>query len=327
MKELINLMIVNSDRLEGVKGTYGIGLLRKCNALTLTLRNQVADPIRINECRDIIKNNTKMFSTFRGNCLVTTAVNISLEENPKEAFREIQNIYEKLKMHFSGSEYLVLASNVIFKARFDFNIDEIVLRTKEAYDIMKNHHRFLTSSEDIVTAAMIATNSSDFDKTFKEIEECYEILRESGFWSGDNLQTLAHILSLVDGTAKEKCEKVVKLNSYLLNEGVPLKGYALPLLGVSLYVTEDFKDFSTKLLEIDNFLKTQKGFGSFTLGKNERRMISAGLACSTYFKDINKEVNNQIINTTSNITLTVIMAMEMACAAAACAAATASSSS
>lgn len=57
-------------------------------------------------------------------------------------------------------------------------------------------HCFLTSSDDISSAAMIATSSLNLENTFKEIEQCYRLIKNKGFWSGNNLQSLSQILSL-----------------------------------------------------------------------------------------------------------------------------------
>ena len=47
----------------------------KCAALTLTMKNKKADADKINHCRDILKNNTSLFSNFRGNNMLTSSAN------------------------------------------------------------------------------------------------------------------------------------------------------------------------------------------------------------------------------------------------------------
>jgi len=156
VNDKINLMISNSEEIDNVNGTFGMSIFKKCNALTLTLKNTTIDVSKVNLCRDIIKSNTSMFSNFRGNNLLTTAVNLSLEENPEESLKEVIDIYNKLKDVFMNSQYLVLAAWVLYKSRNKFNIDGVISDTRKAYDFMKGNHWFLTGADDVSAAAMIA---------------------------------------------------------------------------------------------------------------------------------------------------------------------------
>ncbi|MDZ7543800.1 DUF4003 family protein, partial [Clostridium perfringens] len=61
----LDLLIKNSNNLENVKSTFGMGIFKRCNALNLTLRNIDVDVEKINNCIDLIKNNSSFFSNFR----------------------------------------------------------------------------------------------------------------------------------------------------------------------------------------------------------------------------------------------------------------------
>ena len=158
------------------------------------MKNKKADADKINHCRDILKNNTSLFSNFRGNNMLTSSVYLSLEENPEEALNKVLNIYTKLKEKFFNSEYLVLAAWVIYNSNNTLDLDLLVNKTREAYDIMKSNH-FLTSSDDYTSAAMLAVSHTDLNNTFLEIEKCFNILKIMITWEND-IQALSHILSL-----------------------------------------------------------------------------------------------------------------------------------
>jgi len=327
VNDKINLMISNSVEIDNVNGTFGMSIFKKCNALTLTLKNTTIDVSKVNLCRDIIKGNTSMFSNFRGNNLLTTAVNLSLEENPEESLKEVIDIYNKLKDVFMNSQYLVLAAWVLYKSRNKFNIDGVISDTRKAYDFMKGNHWFLTGADDVSAAAMIAVTSTNLEKTFSDIEECYTILKKQGFWAGNNLQGLSHILSLSEDSSEHKCTRVISLNNALKNNSIPLKSYALPILGVASMVTDDYEALAKNIKETSEFLKTQKGFGSFSLGTTVRNMISASLVCMNYIDSLTNESKDTLINTTTNAVLTIVIAMEIAAASASAGAAAAAASS
>lgn len=325
--EKTNLLIKNCNNLDNVHGTFGMNIFKKCNALNATLKNKTIDVKKTNMAIDLIKNKTSIFSNFRGNNLLTLAVNLSFQPNMESSLGEIMSIYNKLKNKFFSNQYLVLASQIIFDAKDRIDIDDAVNNTRIVYDFMKKNHRFLTGSEDVSCAAIIATTSQNYDITFDEIEKCYSSLNNNGFWSGNNLQTLSHVLSLINIPIKDKCQKVISLKKSLESFNVPLKSYSLPLLGIAPFVTNDNEEFSKTVVTVSTNLKKEKGFGTFTMGALIRNMISASLVTSMYVDNMANDVKENLINTTNNITLTFTIAMEIAAMAAASSAAAASSSS
>ena len=325
LENKIKLMIENSNEMNKVKGTLGESTLKKCGALNLTLKNIHANANEINECRNIIKRNTSIFSNFRGYNLLNSSIELSLIPSPQQSIKEIITIYEKLKQHFFQSSFLVLAAQIIYDAKDRINIDEAISNTKKAYDHMKKNHFFLTSSEDLSAAAMIAVTSNDLEKDCDELEACYKILKSKIFFGGNNLQALSHTLALFKGTPEEKCEKVIKLNQALKNYHIPLKSYALPILGVCAFITDDYNSLAKDIAKTNDILKKQYGFGALSIGYTMRSMIAASLVASTYIEENN---DDKLINITKNATLNIAIIMLIAAStSASCAAAAAASAS
>lgn len=326
LNEKINLMLSNSNKIENVDGTFGMGMFKKCNALTLTMKDIEIDVLKVNNARNIIKNNTSVFSNFRGYNLLTTAVNLSLFDNPTESFNEVLDIYGKLKKEFYQSTYLVLVAHYLYTNNNITPIDEAIRKTRYAYDKMKKNHFFLTSSDDVMASAMITMNCDNLDETFEEIEQCYKILNNKGFFKGNNLQSLANILCFAEGTPEEKCNKVILFDKELRNINMPLKGYALPILGIATLVTDNYKKLAVLIKETDIELKKHSGFGVMTLGYTTRSMISAALVCGSLI-DSSSEINNTFTETTKNAVINIIIAMQIAASAAAAGAAAGAASS
>lgn len=321
------LLIKNSDNIDYAKSSLGMVIFKRCNALNLTLRNLEADVDKINNCIDLIKNNSSIFSNFRGNNLLTTAVNLSVQNNPEESLKEIMDIYEKLKNHFFTNQFLVLAAQIIYNYKGNTDVDVLVKNTRKAYDLMKENHMFLTSQEDICSAALIATTSDNLDETFIDMEKCYSILRHNGFWAGNNLQALTHILSLFEGTPEDKSNKVIMLNKTLKKHSTPLTSYSLPILGAVALTNEDYDIFAKNLISVTKSLKKQRGFGSFSLNSVVRNMIAASLISLESIENTDSSIKDKIIETTNSISLNMVIIMQIAAATAATAAATAAASS
>lgn len=301
-----DLFLENNKALKSVKGSFTIDdIVIKSNALTYTARNKKIDVDRINAALKVINNNTSIFSNFRGNNKLTTAITISFEDNMEESFKEIISIYNKLKKDFSTSEYLIIASQVIFNAKSRVDVDIAVKNTRVAYDYMKKYHRFLTGQEDIANAAIIATTSENLEATFREIEENYEYLRANKISSKNNIQSLSHILSLISLSSKEKCDAVLNMNSILKEKKAELKNEGLPILGIVAFICEDKAEFAEKLAKISNELRKHKGFGNFTLGSSVRNMISASLASMDYLDNLDQSVIDGLIANTNTIALNI----------------------
>lgn len=331
MNEKINLFLENNKALEDVKGSWGMyGFQIKSSALTCTMKNQRVDTDRINLALDIIKKNTSMFSNFRGINKLTTAITISFEDDMEYSLKEIISIYDKLKDEFFTNEYLVMAAQVIFNARYRVNVDDSVRNTRVAYDYMKKYHRFLTGQEDIANAAIIATTSANLEETFNEIEESYQYLKDNRISYSNNIQSLSHILSLINLPSIQKCDEVLAMNSIMKEKNVPLKDYFIPMLGIITFLADNKEDFAMNIVDVSMNLKKEKGFGNFALGSNFRNMISATLVSIDYLDTLDNNIKENIIINTNNIALTVSIAMQTAVlisSAAAASAAAASSSS
>lgn len=326
-KEFIELLIENSKELYNLDSIFINNAFKKCSALTLTLREKRADADRINEAMRVIKRKVGIFSNLRGNNLVTIATAISLENNMEEALEEINNIYKCLKNEFLTTQYLALASIVIFNARERINIEETIKKTRMTYNYMKKNHRFLTGSEDVTAAAMIAVTSDNLEETMKFAEEYYEGLRDKGYWSGNNLQELSHILTLFNGEVNQNINKVYLIDKALRENNIKIRSFSLPLLGIAAVVTEEFDIFARRVKETSDKLKKEKGFGSLSLGSHIRNMMAIGVVAASYIESLDEEEKGKIINTTNNITLTIQIAIEIAAATAAAGAAAAASSS
>lgn len=328
MNEKITLFLENNRALENVKGSWGMYRFQiRSNALTCTMKNQRIDTDRVNLALDTIKQNTSMFSNFRGINKLTTAIAISFEDDMEGSLKEIISIYEKLKEKFFSNEYLIIGAQVIFNARYRVNIDDAVRNTRVAYDYMKKHHRFLTGPEDIANAAIIATTSGDIEETFKEIEESYEYLKANKISSSNNVQALSHILSLINLPVKEKCDEVIDMEYALRVNRAAIKEYYVPMLGIISFLRDNKRNFAEQVLDVSTMLKKEKGFGNFILGANFRNMISATLVSLDYLENIDSSIKENIINNTNNIALTVAIAMQTAVAVSSAAAMSAAASS
>lgn len=255
-------------------------------ALMYTEKNQIIDFDKIQKAKDIIKDNTKMFSSFRGVGYILGSTRISLSAYPESKFKETLRVYDLLKKEFSGSEYLSSVAYFIAEAEETnlLNVEELIKRSKEVYTKMKKNHPFLTSSEDISLAVLIAMNTENIDETIKDMESYYNKLKDR-FYIGNPLQSLSHVLSLNRENVEERALKLVniydKLKAKKLKYGT---NHELPLLGILSLSDQSVDNITEDIEEVYNKFKEVGIVKTFGLGRTEGLMYASLLVAIDYYK-------------------------------------------
>ena len=268
---------------------------------------RTADTEELKRCKKIIESQTGIFSNFRGNIRPALAAMLALSDRPEEKMAQALENYSMLKQEFWSSEYLALVAFLLTDLADRNRVEEKAGRGKVIYKRMQKEHPFLTSSEDSVFAVLMAFAEKSDDDLIIDMEACYKALRER-FSSGNDVQTVSHILALSDGAPEEKAGRVIELYNALRDAGVKYGRYhelstlaALSVTGVGI------PDLVRDIQEVSDFLKGQKGYGGvFGIEAKTRAMHAALLVSDLY---TNRDQANTAAMTS---TLVQIIAQEMA---------------
>lgn len=281
-----------------------------------------ADPERLKNCRDLLKEHTGVFSDFRSTAKLAMIAMMSVDTNPAAKLKHTVEVYDRLKEHFWGSGYLPVASMVISDMVDPGYYKEMAAHTRHIYEMLKSKHPFLTSAEDSVFSAMLAVSRKTDERIVSETEACYSYLKPH-FFSGNAVQSLSHVLALCEGSAEEKSVATLNLFNELKAKGYKYgTGYELATLGIMAMLPVGRESLMQDLIEVDGYLATQKGYGFFGLGRKQRLMHAGIIVTSDYLKD-----NRTMHHTATHSTLALIAAQQAAmCAAIAAANAAAASS-
>jgi len=284
LEQLCNNFISNRN---AVKATFKWenDQIIAASATSFLNRGILADAAKLEACKKLLKENTGIFSNFRGNVEVPMVAQLAMAEYPAEKLEKTLKIYDLLKQEFRGSEYLVLAAAVLADMVSEEQAVKMTEKARTIYNKMKKDHPFLTSSEDSVYAVLMAVSEKSDEALMEEMEVCYKKLKES-FSASNEVQALAHVLSIAEGSAAEKCNKVVSLYDALRDAEVKYGKYhelvvlaSLALLPVEQSVlVEDIKT-------VDAFLAEQKGYGFLGLDKKTRLMHAAMIVSCDYVKN------------------------------------------
>lgn len=322
LKVKVDLMVESFYQLEGSFKMEN-KLLKHLGAMTNASRGKRIDIDTISEIKKYIKKETGLTSYFRGANAFILANLLCLETDYEEFFKNMLLVYEKLRAeNFKNSQYLTLASYTIVKEVDRGNWDYVVRRAKQFYESMKSKHFWLTSSDDYVFAVVLAASDLEVSETSLRIEECYNRLNNLGFYKGNDLQTLSHILALGEEGVQEKCNKAARIYQKLKEAKGKLQYRGLASIGVLTLICTDVDKIVSEVKEVYDYLYKKDGYGFWSLDKSMRTILSASLVADFYIANINKGILQVTISNSINA---ILIAQQQAAIAAICAASAAAS--
>lgn len=321
MRKNCEQLIRNRDQIKNVFPWDG-GLIHLACAGIYVMKDKNFDEGVLEQSKGLLKEKLGIFSNFRGTARSPIAAMLAVSGNPERTLDNGITVYELLKKEFWSSTYLPLAAMVIAQMVEPSDYGKVAGRTRKIYERMKAEHPFLTSSEDSAFCAMSALSDRSDDALIIDMEACYKLLKPE-FFSGNAVQSLSHVLSLCEGTPEEKCRRTLELFNNLKAAGRKYgTEYELPTLGIFAMADVASGQIVQEMLEIDEWLSEQKGFGMLGSINKKQRLMYAGMLAQK------EHVRADVVQTAAvNSTVALIVAQEAAmCAAVAASSAAAASS-
>lgn len=312
LKQRCKLFMSNRDIIKENFGWESIYMYPLCANIFVT-KNQTVDVERMQEYRKLLKQRTNIFSSFRRTSKLATISYLAVDENPEEKMNNLVKVYKLLTNVFYASESLPVTALIITDLADPEDYEYIVGRTRRIYDLMKEQHRFLTSTEDCTLAAILAFSEKKKHQLIDDMVSCFKILSEY-FDSKNAVQSLTHVLTLGAGTAEEKCRRTIELYETLKSNGYNYgTEYELPALGVLALLPADIEKLAYDMIDVDDYLCKKTGFNAFGVGVKQRLMYAGMLVSEDYIEAPEKhEMNAGVINST----IAFVIAQEAAMCAA-----------
>lgn len=316
-----------------VNNTYAIkkdfvwqhSMLKRMAALLYAVKSKTIDSSRIQESINLIKQNTGVFSSFRGTSLMTLATLLSLSENKEIMLSETLKVYDLLKAEkFRAGDFLVIAAYQIASNAEPSKYAQVIKRAKAFYDGFKENHIFITGQDDYIFSVMLGLSDIDLKTGSARIEQTYQSLKRY-FVSRNGVQALAQVLT-VGGTGSFNESRIVDLCNAFREKRLRLDlNYSLSSLGVLSLLPYDTDTLVNKVSDVYEYLRTKKGFGSWSVTKQELLLLSAAFVSYEYIDQANDGIITSAISTSlTNIIIAQQAAMIAAISASSAAAASAS---
>jgi hypothetical protein len=278
---LCQTFIENRDAIKKVFGMDSI-YIYPIAANALTANGVKADVEKLKSAKKIISKNAGVLSYLKGNVSTPFAANISFREDPKAYFDKVVKFYNLIKKQFSRSEYTALLAIILADTVDEDSISSVVSRGVQIYRLMKEQHPFLTNEKDSVLAGLLALSEKDNTELVEDMEKCYDLLRIK-FSDKSSIHTVAHILALTESSAREKVERLIELYDVLREKGKKYGQYTeLAALAAVSILDDNTEGVADTIIEIDDFLAKQKGYGLLGLDKKTRMMHATLLTADLY---------------------------------------------
>ena len=323
MQNKLSLFVNNTQTIK--KGfAWHNALTKRLAALLYARENKTIDYESIKNCHTLIKQNTGVFSMFRGNMALCVAALLSLSPDPRNLFDETLKVYDLLKSaKFFASDYLVISAYEIAAQTKPADYQNAVNRMRAFYDGMKAQHFFLTGQDDYIFAAMLGLSDLDAAAGIKRIAQLQERLKGE-FWNKNSVQSLSQVLVL-GGSDDKTVDRVLALRDALKDQNIRLdRTYTLPSLGVLALLPVEIGVIVRDINEAQRSLRAQKGFGIWSVTKQELLLLAAAVLAGNYAESTKDGVLTAVLST--SIT-NIIIAQQVAMLAAISASSAAASSS
>lgn len=324
LNKKLDLFVNNTQSLRRKFIGHG-GQAKRLAALIYTLEGKQMNADAVNDSFDVIKQNTRVFSMFRGISYLAIATKLSLSGNHEAVFNDTLEISKKLKSaKFRSSDYLAVAAYLIAINTTSSNYDRVIDRSRAFYDGMKKNGWFRTGQDDYIFSIMLGLSDIEPEIGIGRIQELYEKLKSEFKWAGAaSIQALCQMLTL-GGKTDEALQHLLCIRNTLRSNKIKLdRAFTLPSLGALSLLEIDGEVLANDLLEAQRYLRKQKGFGSFSISNQELLLFSSAIMTSAY----GDELKSGVVAATSTSFINMIIAQQIAMMIAATTAATAAAAS
>lgn len=283
-----------------------------------TAKEVIAEAEQLENCVKLIKKNTGLFSSVRGNAKMLIASKMYLSGDPEGYIGRVTEMVKVIKKEIGSSDFTPMIASVFAEMAHDGEAEKYAVRTKQIYKLMKSGHPIATGREDTVFAALMAFSDRSDEALVAEDEAMLDIIKKR-FGGTDASQSAAHVLVFAEGTPEEKTERLFALYDALAEIGVKYgKHEELATLAALSVIAGDIREAAENVKQISEYLDGQKGYGGLSVSKKTRHMQAAMIAADLY-------CGEGVSQLAANVSTLVMVAAQQAAVAAAVVAATAAS--
>lgn len=279
--EKCQLFVENKNVIEKKFAWDSMMIMPVC-AFLYTEKNMQIDADKMKACRKLLKGKAGIFSDLRSYSELVLLSKMALCDSPVEYLEQTMSAYDLIKKYkMSGSSFASIAAMLLVDYVDVTEWDEMLKKAQMLYAGMKKNHPFLTGAEDISFAILMAMSDLPVDLMLTEAEACYKLLSKT-FSASDGTQSLSHLLSVNTQESSMKCTEVLELHRMFKAKKRQFNNTGIVLYGSLNMLDVDRETIIEEIIEVDEYLKVQKGFGFFGMDAQQRLMYATMLVMGQY---------------------------------------------
>lgn len=245
------------------------------------MKDHPFDPQRYEEFLKGIQNQTGMFSNFRGTNQYLIAAMMDTEGYTSAAVTQLLELEKQLKHAKIKGPYMpMVAVSLLSEASLAMRL----VKANDIYQLMKREHKFLTGSDDLPMAVLLAKDQREPEVLIAQMETYYDRLAKKRYHKGNMLQMMTHILTVLQPeelkiSLVERCEGFL---NEMKRQKIKWNDYFYPQIPLLVLNEQPIEEVVRYLGEYTKQLSVTKGFkwqGSMNA------ILAAMLVVSEFVKD------------------------------------------
>ena len=274
------------------------------------MKDHPFDPKRYEGFLQGIQNQTGMFSNFRGTNQYLIAAMMDTEGYTAASVSQLMELEKHLKhARIKGPYMPMVAVSLLSEA----SLTTRLIKAQEIYQLMKREHKFLTGSDDLPMAVLLAKDQREAKVLIEQMEGYYDRLAKKRYHKGNMLQMMTHILTVLQAeemkiSLLERCEVFL---DEMKRQKVKWNDYFYPQIPLLLINEQPVEEVVRYLGEYTKQLSVTKGFkwqGSMNT------ILAAMLVVSEFVKD--EEYNAMLKMGVTTVVQQIMQAQQAAMIAA-----------
>ncbi len=252
------------------------------SAIEATSRGRILDEDSLRKAELLLKAKTGVFSSYRSCIKIYVITKLATSRYPGRLLEESMEAYDLIKLYFSGGDYEALLSLILPELTDD--PQAVIEKGKMIHNYMRETHFFLTGTEDVLYAVLMAASGKNESKAVRDMDECFETLKGKISISSDTRQAIAEILSMGTREPRFNLVRFFRLYDELNDAGYKYER-SLGLTALATLAISDIPvgDALETIKDIYNHLGNVKPYrGIFGYSKKSRLVHSAILTSAYY---------------------------------------------
>ncbi len=228
-----------------------------------------------------IRKESGMFSNFRGTNQYLIAAMMDTEGYTAASVSQLMELEKQLKHARIKGPYMPMVAVSLLS---EPSLKTRLIKAQDLYQLMKREHKFLTGSDDMPMAVLLAKDQRQPDQLIEQMEAYYDRLAKKRYHKGNMLQMMTHILTVLQPedlkiSLLERCEVFL---DEMKRQKIKWNDYFYPQIPLLVLNEQPVEEVVRYLGEYTKQLSVTKGFkwqGSMNT------ILAAMLVVSEFVKD------------------------------------------